>query len=297
MKFFLVVMAVVSCQWVYGIEVQGHRGGRSLFPENTLPAFEAAMQAKVHTLELDIQATQDGHLVIYHDFFLKKEHRKGLGVSSSLIYELKLSDLKKVDCGIRQDPDFPNQRCVPGASIPTLNELFTMLNESSHPHAKKVRLNIEIKRDPRFPAWTLAPKEFAEKILSLVREHGFSERVYYSSFDPEILKAIARQDPKAELALIFQKETLEIAENFCPENPLGFLLHIATALKVKILSPEDSLIGDKISVQALQQRGFRVIPWTVNSPYDWDKLLKLGVDGIITDYPQDLLQFINNLRK
>ncbi len=274
----------------HSIEVQGHRGARGLYPENTLPAFKSAIEAGTNTLELDLHITQDGEVIIHHDYFIQEGFD-----AQSLIRCLELAELKKVDCGSKTNPNFPRQQSVPGAQIPTLDELFALINHSSHPNAKTVRLNLEIKRDPRYPELTINAHELATKIVSKVQQAGFSKRVYYSSFDPDVLSEIHELDPEAELGFIFSADSLAIAKKLSPENPMGLMIHLAKSFNTKVLSPEHVLLTDAKIVQAMHQAGFRVVPWTVNDSEDWSKYIEMGVDGIITDYPQDLLHFLNNV--
>ncbi len=302
MKLFpiaLLSFSLFACadSHIRSIEVQGHRGARGLFPENTLPAFAAAIEAGTNTLELDLHITKDGEIVIHHDYFINEElcdcADRGSPSSPPLIRSLELSDIKKMDCGSKMNPDFPRQRQIPGTQIPTLDELFEMINASAHPNAKNVRLNLEIKRDPRHPELTIDDKELAAKIVSKVREKGFSHRVYYSSFDPEVLTRIYQLDPQAELGFLFSQESLAFAQKLSPENPLDLLLKMAGSFKARVVSPEKTLLTDANVVRSLHQSGFRVVAWTVNSAEQWAKLIEMGVDGLITDYPQDLLQFLD----
>lgn len=283
------------------IEVQGHRGGRALCSENTLPAFMAGIEAGADVLELDVLASSDGELVIHHDFFINQEvsaYLDGKPVPQDmLVRSLTLTELKQFEIGKKAHPEFPEQRIVSGTQIPALQELFDLLNKSSHPNAKKVRLNLELKRDLRFPEWTLSPQELAISITSLVKKNELSDRVYYSSFDPEVLAAVRRVDPQAEIGFIFSSQSLEVAKLLHPEDAMEFLLQIATLLHVKILSPDHELLKSKEDVSFLQKRGFRVIPWTVNDPARWAELASMGVDGMISDNPQKLVDFLEDPSK
>jgi glycerophosphoryl diester phosphodiesterase len=283
------------------LEVQGHRGCRALRPENTLPAFLAAIEAGADTLELDILATSDDKLVIHHDFFLNKElsvYLDGNAVTKEvLIRSLTLEQLKKLDVGLKSHPLFPGQILVPGTQIPSLQELFDLINTSEHPQAKKIRLNLEIKRDLRFPEWTLSPSDMASAIIKQVKESGLEDRVYYSSFDPEILAAIRSFDPNASTGLIFEGISLEFLRLLHPEADMEFLLQIASLLEVSVLSPDHELLHGKEEVLAWQNKGFRVIPWTVNDPKRWGELIDMGVNGIISDDPEALLRFFKEHSK
>ncbi len=274
----------------YGVsmEIQGHRGSRGTLPENTLPGFMAAIEAGVDALELDLLTTSDGMVVIHHNFAVNGalcQYLNGNAVDSeSLILATSLQDLKKLDCGSKKNSRFPSQIPIPGTQVPTLLELLDLITSSPHPNAKKVRLNLEIKRDPSAPDKTISPSAMAQKVVSLVRDHGFVDRVYYSSFDPESLMSIRKLDPTARLGFIFGEEILS-------QLGLEKVIAIATSLHVEILSPEHTLIKDKNDLERLQKE-FKVIVWTVNEESRWRELIEMNVDGIITDYPESLLNFV-----
>jgi glycerophosphoryl diester phosphodiesterase len=279
----------------YAFEVQGHRGSRAVRPENTIPGFSAAIEAGANVLEFDVLVTADDELIIHHDFFVNKDlcsYLDGTSLQDSHpIRSLTLSEIKKLDGGAKINPEFPTQIQVPGTQIPTLQELFEFLQNSSHPNAKTVRLNLEIKRDPRYPEWTLSPSELAKKIVKQVKVNGFTDRIYYSSFDPEVLLAIRKEDPNATVGFIFSADSLQVARLLRPDADRDFLVKIASYLQAKVLSPEHSLLSSKQDVIALQKQGFRVIPWTVNDPARWKELIEMGVDGIISDDPKGLIDF------
>jgi glycerophosphoryl diester phosphodiesterase len=264
------------------IEVQGHRGCRGVLPENTLPAFAATIEAGADALELDCLLTHDKEIVIYHDFSIDPElvrNGDGSPAPAVLIRSLSLAQIKTLDCG-KANPAFPQQKGIPGETLPTLQELFTLIRTSTDPKAKTVRLNLEIKRDPFHPEYTFAPALMARKIVDLVRANGLESRVYYSSFDPESLEAVRKVDPHARIA-------------FLKEGDLKYMIEFASLLQAQIVSPEHILLTDAEMVRDMKRLGFKVIVWTVNEPQRWQECLDLGVDGIITDYPQDLIEFLN----
>jgi glycerophosphoryl diester phosphodiesterase len=284
---FLFFMIPIICEAEY-IEVQGHRGARGVRLENTLPAFEAAIEAGVDMIELDVVVTKDGELVIFHDFFINPDicanpDGSDIPFPVPLIYSLSLFELKQFEC--KPDPLFPEQLPTKGIRIPTLQELFTMISNSSHPHAKKVQLNLEIKRDPNQPELTPLPAVLAEKVLDIVKKNDFSNRVYYSSFDSEVLFELRRLD--ADISIAYLKE-----------GDLEYVIETALELKACIVSPEYTLIRDANFVHSLKQLGFKVVVWTVNDNDHMMELIKLGVNGIITDYPEKMIKLLeeNNLR-
>ena len=265
------------------LEVQGHRGARSLRPENTLPSFTEAIRAGADVLELDLIMTHDGQFIIYHDHFINPQlvtHLDGSAISSHplLLHCLDLSQIKQFDCGRRIDPLFPQQYAIPETPIPTLIELFALIKNSTHPNAKKIKLNLEIKRESDHPEYSSFPSVIAKALLDLVYAQGFAKRVYYSSFNREVLEEIRNLDPHASIG-------------FLKEESLDGMIETAMALKAEIVSPHHTLIKDADYVHLLQDLGFRVIVWTVNDPRRWEELINMQIDGIITDYPQDLIGF------
>ncbi len=275
------------CEAKY-IEVQGHRGARGIRLENTLPAFEAAIEAGVDLIELDLVVTRDGELVIFHDFFINPEICVNVDESEipspgPLIYSLSLSELKRFEC--KQNSSFPEQIPIKGTKIPTLQELFTMISNSSHPNAQKVQLNLEIKRDPNQPELTPSPEVLAKKVLEIVKENKFSNRVYYSSFDSEVLFELRKIDS-------------DISISYLKEGDLEHFVQTALDLKANIVSPEHILIQDANFINSLKLLGFKVIVWTVNDSKRLMDLVELGVDGFITDYPEHIIQLLEkkNLR-
>lgn len=275
--FFIFPLMLMSEQ----IEVQGHRGYRGMLPENTLPAFDAAIKAGADVLELDCLLTSDGSVVIYHDFHIDPQlvcYANGKKAPASLIHSLTLAQVKELDCG-KSNPAFPTQQALPGTSIPTLQELFTLIKTSSTPHAQKVRLNLEIKRDPLHPYYTANPTLTAKTLIDLVRANQMQERVYYSSFDKESLEAVRQIDSTARTA-------------FLKEDSLDSMIETASLLQVEIVSPEYILIPNAQYVHRLKALGFKVIVWTVNDPQQWQELIAMGVDGIITDFPQELIRYL-----
>lgn len=280
-------MITMFCEAKY-IEVQGHRGARGVRLENTLPAFEAAIEAGVDLIELDLVVTRDGELVIFHDFCINPEicaNLDGSEISSPgpLIYSLSLAQLKQFEC--KQNPLFPSQLPTKGISIPTLRELLTMISNSPYPNAKKVRLNLEIKRDPNHPELTPSPEVFAKKVLDIVKKNEFSDRVYYSSFDPEVLAELRKLDSGLIIA-------------YLKEDDLEGFVEKALELRANIVSPEHIFIQDANFVHSLKLLGFEVVVWTVNDGERMLELIELGVDGIITDYPEKMIKFLEekNLR-
>jgi len=264
------------------IEVQGHRGARALRPENTLPAFRYAIEAGVDTLELDIQVTKDRQLVISHDPMISPvlclaPGGKPVG-DHVLIRQLTLAEVQAYDCGSLKHPRFPRQVSVPGTFIPSLEQLFAMVAASSSSEARRVRFNIETKMVPRYPEQSVMPEEFAKLLVQVIAKHGLSDRVSIQSFDYRTLTAVHRLAAKIPLIPL-------IAENF-PSWP-----SLIQATSAAVVSP----MMDWLTVESVAEAHrlhVRVIPWTANEVADWDWLLAVNIDGIITDDPAALIAYL-----
>jgi len=256
-------------------DVQGHRGCRGLFPENTMPAFRAALELGVTTLELDLQVTRDRVLVVHHDQKLDSSrcvHDDGSPVSSTAIKKLDYSDLADIDCGRRPDGKFPERQTVTGARIPRLEEILTLARDAAYP----VRLSIEIKLQRAAHAIPL--DEFAELFVKTVREFGLEERTIVQSFRPEALRAVGELAPNIELAILVRRSS-------------AYDQAIADS-GATILSPRfDGL--QQADVERFRKRGIAVIPWTVNKPESIRRMIDWDVDGIISDYPDRVLEILS----
>jgi glycerophosphoryl diester phosphodiesterase len=282
MHSIFIIAFLLFCQFLcFGnIEVQGHRGNRGALPENTLPSFASAIEAGADTLEMDLLLSKDGAIVIHHDYFLNRKLCTYLNdasvVDKILIRDLTLSEIKKIDCGSKQNRHFPSQTTLPRTHIPTLEQVFSLVK------GKNIKLNLEIKRDARHPEYTFSPEVLAKKVIEATRKNGLERQIYFSSFDQEVLQAIRNSDPEAEIGFIVV-------------GALDKALETATALQAQVISPEHSLLAKKEDVKKLQASGLRVIPWTVNDPKRWQQLIEMEVDGIITDFPEDLVSFLHKI--
>ncbi|MBV9924175.1 MAG: glycerophosphodiester phosphodiesterase [Acidobacteria bacterium] len=246
-----------------------HRGGAGLWPENTLYAFERAAAAGVDVIETDVHATADGELVIFHDEGVERT-TDGAGRVGSLT----LAELKRLDAAYRFSTD--GGRTFPlrgqGVTVPTLREVFEAL--------PRMRFNIE-------------PKQGAPSIVAplcrMIRERGMAERVLVASFSGSILAEFRRECPEVatsaatgEVASFLTLESAGLAASYSP--PMQALQVPERAGGVHVLTQD--------FVRAAHGRGLRVHAWTINGEGDMRRLLEMGVDGIMTDYPDRLLKVL-----
>ncbi|MCL4748154.1 MAG: glycerophosphodiester phosphodiesterase [Burkholderiaceae bacterium] len=285
-------------------DLQGHRGARGLAPENTIAAFRRALEIGVTTLETDLAATSDGHLVLAHDHTLNpalvRENGRWLAQPGPAIRSLTLAALRGYDVG-RLNPDSPyarqwrEQQPADGETIPTLAELFALLRSG----AKPTRLNLETKITPSSGSETPDPASFAALVVAAVRGAGFADRATIQSFDWRTLVEIRRIAPEIELACLTIRTGnfdtvkpgadgaspwhagLRAADHGDSVPGLAKAAGCATwAMFWRNLTPD--LVAEAKSL------GLKVLPWTVNEPADMTRLIEWGVDGIITDYPDRL---------
>jgi glycerophosphoryl diester phosphodiesterase len=251
------------------IQVHGHRGARALHPENTLPAFEYAIQAGVDALELDMAVTKDGEIVVSHDPILHPPVCSG-PAPQAVIHELTLAQVRQWDCGAIQNPAFPRQQTKPGTRMPTLDEVFALAPRG------KFSFNIETKIFADHPELTPSPEEFVRLVLAKIRKHHLESRVILQSFDFRTLHAMKQMAPEIPLSALYEGE------------PKDFTA-IAKESGAKIISPNYKLVTAE-QVHAAHAQGLTVLPWTPDTSEEWDRLIQAGVDGIITDDPAALLE-------
>ncbi len=258
--------------------VHGHRGARAVLPENTLPAFEYAIETGVDVLELDMAVTRDNVLVISHDPFLSPKICKGPEGSSNVIRELTLEQLKQWDCGVLQNPAFPHQKPVPGTTVPTLDEVFSLAPNGSF------EFNIETKIFKDKPELTPPPDEFARLVVDAVRRHQLESRVIVQSFDFRTLREVKKLAPEIRLSALYAVGVKRFAQ-------------LADESGATIVSPHYRLVIPG-RVVAAHKAGLQVVPWTVNTPREWQRMIEAHVDAIITDDPAALIAWLkeNHLR-
>ena len=290
----------------HAFDLQGHRGARGLAPENTLAAFDTALGIGVTTLELDIAMTKDGVLVVSHNRRLNPDHTRGpdgkfLEAEGPAIRSLTLAEVRQHDVG-RLKPgtpyaaDFAQQRAVDGARIPLLAEVFALAVERQVTH---VRFNIETKITPTSGAETPDPEAFAAALAKAIRDAGLVTRASIQSFDWRTLAAMKRIAPEIErVCLTAEALTLDTIRRGEPgpspwtagldvDDFGGSVPRLVAAAGCQTWSPlyRNAKPDDIAAAKAL---GLKVIPWTVNERADMERLIALGVDGLITDYPDRL---------
>ncbi len=270
---------------------QGHRGFRGLWPENTVEAFlNAAKLPEVVTLELDLAVSKDKQLIVSHEpwfnhVICRKHNGDTLTAGDSvryLLYSLTAEEIKKWDCGSQGNSRFPQQQKI-WTHKPTFREAVFAVKSANQAHT--LRWNVEIKSQPAWDGIRTPPvEEFAKLVVDELEFLRLEELVTVQSFDVRALQAVKKLNPALKLALLIENiNSLDI--NL---KKLGF--------KPDIYSPYYQLVSAKL-VENCHNQQIRVIPWTVNTVADMRGLIQLGVDGIITDYPNLIKQVGSKVEK
>lgn len=289
-------LAALSLSSSFAFDLQGHRGARGLLPENTLPAFERALKLGVTTLEMDTAVTADGVVVISHDPVLNADMVRGPDgqwltqpvVIRNITYaQLQQYDVGRLRPGSNYARTFSQQQPIDGTRMPKLAEVFELIKRLKADH---VQFDIETKMDLRNPANTLEPEPFVEAVVKVIREHGLEDRVMVQSFDWRTLQVLRKVEPRIRTVYL----TTQSPRGSNLDSPVataGFTLaqHGSVPGMVKaagghVWSPNFQALTAE-GVKQGQAMGLKVIPWTVNEEADIARVLDLGVDGIISDYP------------
>lgn len=263
------------------IDWQGHRGCRGLMPENSLPAFEKALELGVNTLELDVVISKDKEVIVSHDpwmspvFCLNPAGNKLEGNIEELpnIYELSYDEIVTYDCGSSGNPRFPEQQKIK-VYKPKLEEVFKLAEKYCKDNRRnETYYNIEIKSNPEWDG-ILHPDywDFCDIVYNTIDAYVPWNRVNIQSFDHRILQYFHKMYPDVRLAVL--EESNQDAENVIEK--LGFV--------PEIYSPHYKLLKPK-KVKWLKESGMKIIVWTVNTSDEIEEMIKMGVNGIITDYP------------
>ncbi|MGO4598541.1 glycerophosphodiester phosphodiesterase family protein [Terrabacter sp. 2RAF25] len=288
-------MTTLPGPWAAGrFDVEGHRGAKGLVVENTLDSFAAAYAAGVTGVELDVRLTGDGHVVVWHDAVLLpyKCLPTGPDLVGARVDDLTLAQLRTVDVGSLTLPDHPGQQPAPGARISTLAEVLRHGVE----HAPGVWWTIELKIDPRDEREVAARRPLLEGVLADVRALGLERQCFVHSFDWSVLELSADMAPD-----VLRSALVESSVTWVPESPLtgsvvpGETHHDvcegAVAVGAQVISPEQAMV-DRAFVERAREAGLAVLPWTVNDPGRIAELVDVGVDGIVSDYPDRVLEVV-----
>ena len=264
-------------------DTQGHRGCRGLMPENTFPAMKEALDQGIKTLEMDIVFTKDKRAILSHEpFFSYEITTKPDGgyvtekeESSLNIYKMDYDEVKKYDVGLKPHLRFPQQQKLP-VYKPLLSDLLDSIKQYMTTAKRPLPFfNIETKTQPSTDnIYHPAPAEFVEGLMAVIKAKQIEDRVIIQSFDFRTLQYLHKKYPSIKTAML-----IEDFDERGLKDQLKSLGFIPT-----VYSPEYKLVTEDL-VKRCHEQNIKVIPWTVNDKHTIDRLKAMGVDGIISDYP------------
>jgi glycerophosphoryl diester phosphodiesterase len=268
------------------VEIQGHRGARGLWPENTVQGFARTLELGVDVLELDVALTADGVPVLHHDQALRAgtvrdrgPYRPGDPVYPYVgrpIRELTLAQVKTVDAGIRNERFAETQTPLSGAEVPTLAEVCELV--AGH----DVRLAVEIKTDPSWPD----VETITSTAVKVLDSYGLTGRSRLLAFDWRVLGVARELLPDGDRVALVEPITLD-ASWMAGHDPAGGLVAAAAAAGATMISPKSVMVTPEL-VLAAHERGLAVVVWTVNEPAEMRRHIAFGADALVTDYPDRL---------
>jgi glycerophosphoryl diester phosphodiesterase len=302
-------------------DLQAHRGGIGMTTEESLEGFGKAMRLGVSTLELDTHITRDEKVVVNHDRQVSAQKcRDTTPVTpgdpmypyvGKYIKDLTLAQIKTMDCGYQQLPGFPEQEQIPGFRMVELKDVLNLVKSY---HANQITLNIETKVEAGAPEQT-APRElFVRRVFEEIRASGIERQVTIQSFDWGALMLMHRFAPTWPLVALTNFDFLQVGQpgaspwlgGIDVDDYGGDFVRAAAAIPgVMALSPvygfpQNGKVGDPgfrfsvdpTMVAAAHARGLTVIPWTCDDPATVEALMDMGIDGIITNYPNHVRQIM-----
>lgn len=239
-------------------------------PENTIAGFLYAIEAGCDAIEFDVLVTRDDILVACHDPVLKRRVLMPR-LPTRIVRRLSLDELRLADCGSRRNLRFRRQKPVPGARIPALREVFELASRGDF------GFDVEVKCFPQRPNLAPPPGRIAELLVAEIERASVASRVTVLSFDYRVLRVLRRTAPQIRTAALYEFGARDFVS-------------LAREAEAETIAPYHRLVTPR-KVEAAHCAGLRVLPWTANRPRDWNRLIRAGVDGIITDDPAGLIAF------
>ena len=274
-------------------QLQGHRGARGLFPENTIEGLSRAIALGLRCFEIDVGVLRDNTVVVHHDLALNQDLARTPGgnwlpVTGPLLRQIDWEELQDYDVGcIRPQSlyaaQFPTQAPIEGARIPRLLDVLRI--------DPAILWTIELKLQPDRPDWSLSPGEMADRVMAVVDEAGAGGRVILQSFDWRAPRHIRATRPDIATGWLTAAETAADPQTWWDVLPSTDIPTAIAQEGGQVWTPQHT----ELTLDSLRQArslGLQVIPWTVNEPLDMERLIAWGVDGLITDYPDRALPIV-----
>ena len=283
------LVALIGTALCAPFDSQGHRGARGLFPENTIPSFTEALNHGMTTLELDTTLTKDGRLIVHHDTQTNPSICLSAlqePIESQPIRQLTADYLGTLECGLLPQERFPEQQQLAGAHPLPLDDLLQQIEEIGAEKGLQPQYNIELKFPKDVPAEDVS--QAVDRVLMVLKDTGLAQRSTIQSFHLPALELVHQRAPQQQLsALFYTTRKLYIKQRLGMRGHQRSCINKAVELDAGTVSPHYSLV-DRTFIKQAHEANLKVVPWTVNETATMNKLIKLGVDGLISDYPDRL---------
>jgi len=264
-------------------DFEAHRGGRGLMPENTIPAMRNAIgMEKVQTLEMDVHITKDGLVVVSHDPYFNPlitttpegKYLTAQEAQKAILYQMDYADIKKYDVGIKPHPDFPRQQKI-AVYKPLLTDLIDAAESEAKAKNRTIHYNIEIKSKKATDNINHPePEAFVDKLVAVLKQKNILNRCVIQSFDMRPLQVLHKTYPNIQTSFLIERDGGDkVSEQIIK---LGFT--------PTIYSPTFSVVTQEV-VNACHTNKMKIVPWTVNTVAEIQRLVDMGIDGVISDYP------------
>ena len=261
---------------------EGHRGTRGLMPENTIPSMKKAIDDGANVIEVDIQISKDNMVMVAHDPYINHTYSlmpDGSEIQEAdsrkyVLYQMDYSQIRRFDVGSKMHKDFPQQKKM-RTYIPLLGELIDSVEQyTASKRLPGIIYNIEIKSNPeKDGVYQPEPATLIKLVMDVVNSKKIANRYYLQSFDVRQIKEVHKSYPNVVIGFLTSNKQLSLQDNL---KQMGF--------KPDIYSPQYKLATERL-IKECHAQGMKFVPWTVNTTEEMNELIKLGVDGIITDYP------------
>lgn len=289
----------------YVVDIQAHRGGMGLLPANTLEAMKNAVDLGVNTLEMDIVVTKDKKVILSHDkFFTSEETTRPDGTPvkkeepREYFWKLTYDEIRKYDVGLRQHPNYPEQKTMP-AIRPLLSDVLTFIeNYAEEKGVAPMKYNIEIKADPNWNGgiegedWPVY-NEMVDICLEVINPFKLGDRLIIQTFDERALAYMNVKYPNLHLSYLVGEEEVRWLEN----REMDFDTILGNIGFVPEWFSPASVFVTKSCVDEAHKRGMKVVTWTVDNQDDMNRMIDAGVDAIISNYPNRLLEVVKQYEK
>jgi glycerophosphoryl diester phosphodiesterase len=264
---------------------EGHRGTRGLMPENTIPAMKKGLEVGARFIEVDVYTSKDGKVIISHDYAVNADHTldpQGKEMTKTeaakfIFHQMNYEDIRKFDVGSMPYKPYPRQQRMK-VSIPLLSDLIDSVEAFTKSRSMPGAIyNIELKNDPTYDGKLNAtPSELVEATMKVVKSKNIGNRFYIQSFDFRPLQYVHKTYPKVTTGFLTNDTKSNFEANI---EKLGFV--------PDVYSPVFTLVTPEL-ISKTHAKNSKLVPWTVNTKEDMQRMISLGVDGIITDYPDIL---------